>query len=126
MEYAYNPNPKKSARASGRGVRISTRDSVKVCKAIRGMQLEKGKALLEGMLTEKRDLDGKYYTNTTKEILALLVSCEANAESKGLDANKLVIHASAHKGFTFYRPRRMKSGRQKRKVTNLQIVLEVR
>ncbi len=90
------------------------------------MHLDKGMALLEGMLAQNRDLDGKYYTNTTREVLDLLKSCAANADAKGLEAHKLVIHASAHTGFTFYRPRRMKSGRQQRKVTNLQMILEVR
>ncbi|MBU0953086.1 MAG: hypothetical protein KKA90_01540 [Nanoarchaeota archaeon] len=124
--YAYTPNPKRSAHAYGRGLRISTKSSVTICKQLRGMQLKKGKALLEGLVTQTRDLNGKYYTNTSLHILDMLKSCEANAEAKGLETDKLIIHATAHKGFTFRRPRSFKRARQKRKVTNLQMVLEVR
>ena len=44
----------------------------------------------------------------------------------GLDPENLHIHISAHKGFTFYRPRGWKRRRERRKVTNLQVVLEAR
>jgi large subunit ribosomal protein L22 len=124
MPYAYNPDPKKSALATGRALRISTKTSAIVCRAVTGMRLEKGKALLQDLLDQKRSLSGKYYTNTSREILNIVKSAEANAESKGLDTDRLHIHASAHQGFTFYRPRGWKRRREQRKVTNLQVVLE--
>ena len=123
LKYAFNPNPKKSARAYGRALRISTRNSVIVCRAITGMNLQKGKRLLEDLINRKRDLNGKYYTNISKELLKLLKSAESNAENKGLDVNRLIIHASAHRGFTFMRPRRLKMRGQRRKMTNIQVVL---
>ena len=85
--------------------------------------MDKGKNLLEKLLSQKQDLDGKYYTNAASEILDLLKSAESNAEFKGLDLEKLIVYASAHKGFTFFRPRRFKMRRDKRKVTNIQIAL---
>jgi large subunit ribosomal protein L22 len=124
MKFAYNPSKEKSARAFGRGVRVSTKSSQAVCKAISGMRLERGKALLQDVLDQKRSLDGKYYTNTTKNILDLIKSAEANAESRGLDTDSLHIHATAHKGFSFFRPRGFKRRRERAKVTNLQVVLE--
>jgi hypothetical protein len=53
-------------------------------------------------------------------------SAEANAEASGLDTESLHIHATAHKGFMFYRPRGQKRRREQAKVTNLQVVLEAR
>jgi ribosomal protein L22 len=126
MKYAHNPDKKKSARVYGRGLRISTQSSGVVCKAVTGMRLEKGKALLQALLDQKRSLSGKYYTNATRHILSTVKSAEANAESKGLDPESLHIHASAHKGFTFYRPRGQKRRREQAKVTNLQVVLEAK
>ena len=123
-QYALNLNPKKSARAYGRALRISTKSSVMVCKAVSGKNLEKGKKLLQDMISEKRSLEGKYYTNASKGILDIIMSAEANAEFKGLDASRLVIFASAHRGFTFMRPRRLKIRRTRRKMTNIQVVLQ--
>ena len=123
-KYALNPNPKKSARAYGRALRISGKSSTIVCRAISGKNLAKGKGLLQDLIDQKRDLDGKYYTNSSKEILNIVKSAESNAEFKGLDLNRLIIFASAHKGFTFIRPRRLKMRRTRRKMTNIQIVLQ--
>ncbi|MCK4336025.1 MAG: hypothetical protein KAW40_04860 [Candidatus Aenigmarchaeota archaeon] len=124
VEYTLNLNPKKSARAYGRALRISTKSSVTVCRTISGMNLLKGKRLLGDLITEKRGLDGKYYTNASKEILNVVKSAEMNAEFRGLDTGRLVIFASAHKGFSFIRPRRLKMRRTRRKMTNIQIVLQ--
>jgi len=126
MKYTLNPKPEKSVRVFGRGLRISTKYSTIVCRAITGMNLGKGKGFLEDLISQKRSLGGKYYTNISDALLGLLKSAEANAEFKGLDADRMIIHASAHKGFTFWRPRRLKMRRTKRKATNIQIVLEER
>jgi large subunit ribosomal protein L22 len=126
MRFTTNPNPKKSAKVYGRGIRVSTKSSIIVCKAIRGMRLEKGKSFLQALLDQKRSIAGKYYTNTTKQVLNLIKSAEANAEGKGLDTENLHIHVTAHTGFTFYRPRGWKRRREQAKVTNLQVVLEAR
>ena len=123
LKYAFNPKPEVSAKAYGSSLRISTKHSVTVCRALTGLNLDKGKNLLEKLLSQKQDLDGKYYTNAASEILDLLKSAESNAEFKGLDLEKLIVYASAHKGFTFFRPRRFKMRRDKRKVTNIQIAL---
>ena len=126
LKYTFDSNPKKSAKAYGRALRISTKNSVIVCSAVTGMQIDKGKKLVEDLVNEKRNLNGKYYTNVSKEVLELIKSAENNAESKGFDSERLFIHASAHKGFSFFRPRAFKMRGQHRKVTNLQVVLEQR
>ena len=124
LRYARSPKPEKSAKVYGRNLRISRKSSVIVCKALTGLSLEKGNKLLENLITQKQSLDGKYYTNVSKQLSKLIAQAENNAEFKGLDTSRLIIHASAHKGFTFWRPRRFKLRRRKRKMTNIQIVLE--
>jgi len=126
LRYAYKPKTENSVLVYGSGLRVSNKNSIEICKAITGKSLQKGKKLLQGMLENRLSLDGKYYTNTAKEILKLLELSEHNAEFKGLEPEKMIIHASAHKGFTYYRPRRFKMKRQQRKIANIQIVLEQR
>ena len=77
----------------------------------------------EGIVAQ---LHGKYYTNASKEILHLLKSAGSNAEFKGLEAERLIVNASAHRGFRFYRPRRFKMIRQRIRSTNVQLILQER
>jgi len=122
-KYTFNLNPAKCVKAYGRALKISTKYSKIVCRKITGMTLEKGKKLLEDLINQKRSLDGKYYTKISKELLSLLKHAENNAEYKGMDVSRMIIHASAHKGFTFRRPRNLKRRGEKMKITNIQIVL---
>ncbi|MFH1445393.1 MAG: uL22 family ribosomal protein [Nanoarchaeota archaeon] len=124
IKYALNPKASKSARVYGRALRVSRKSSVLVCKKLSKMKLERGKSFLRNLIDEKENISGKHYTNTAKELSNLLASAEANAEAKGLDLNKIYISASANKGFTFWRPRNWKQRRTKRKMSNIQIVLE--
>jgi ribosomal protein L22 len=123
LKYAFRQKPEKSVKMYGRNLRISTKSSVTVCRALSGLHLEKGKKLLAGLRDKKRSLNGKYYTNVVKEIGSLLRDAEAGAEYKGLDVSRLHILAAAHKGFRFYTPRRFKLRRRKTKVCNIQLVL---
>lgn len=123
----YATQPKQpSARAAAPGSRVSVKSTSVLCDAVNGRQLAKGKRLLEDLLSQKRSLDGKYYTNATQALLDLLLSAERNAEAKGLNPERLFIRASAHRGFTFMTPRRLKMRGRARKVSNLQLVLEQR
>ena len=124
LKYALNLDPKKSAKAYGRSLNISTKSSVKLCREISGTNVAKAKGLLQDMVDGKRDMDGKYYTNASKEILGVIRSAESNAEFKGLDTSRLIIFASAHQGFTFHRPRRTKMRSTCKKITNIQVVLQ--
>ncbi len=123
MVYALNPLNRKNVKVFGRGLRISGKDSTLLCKQISGKPLPKAKAFLQRLVERQQSLDGKYYTNASTELLELLKSAEGNAEFKGLEAERLIVNASAHKGFRFFRPRRFKMRRQQRKVTNIQMVL---
>lgn len=124
--YTRNPNPKKSVRVYGRNLRISTKDSTVVCRAVSSTSAAKAMNLLLNLAAEKVSLDGKYYTKSVGEMIVLLKLAESNAEAKGLDPERMLVHASAHQGFTYQTPRRFKLARRQGKMTNLQIVLEER
>jgi large subunit ribosomal protein L22 len=124
LRYAFNPLNRNHVKVYGRGLRISGKDSKILCGKINGRQLAKAKAFLERLVEQKQNLEGKYYTKASGELLELLKSAENNAEFKGLDAERLVVIASVHKGFRYMRPRRFKMRRQQRKVTNVQVVLQ--
>ena len=124
LGYSFVPKSENSSvKVYGRNLRISRKKSVVVCRAINGMNFSKGKKLLNDMKNGKRSLGGKYYTKVSSEIHKLLELAESNSEFKGLDPTNMIIHASAHKGFSFWRPRRFKIRRTEAKMCNIQIVL---
>jgi ribosomal protein L22 len=123
LKYAFKPQGNRNVSVYGRGLRISTKNSELICDEIRGKQLHKAQALLKRLVDRTGSIKGRYYTNATTEILSLLNSAENNADVKGLKKERLMVNASAHQGFSAYRPRRFKNRRQLRKVTNLQVVL---
>ena len=126
IRYVLNPRKEKSVRVYGRALRISEKNSMVICKEISGKTLPKAMALVERLVNKEQSLDGKYYTNASKEILHLLKSAGSNAEFKGLEAERLIVNASAHRGFRFYRPRRFKMIRQRIRSTNVQLILQER
>jgi large subunit ribosomal protein L22 len=123
LKYALNPPKKNTVKVYGSGLRISGKHSMALCSEISGKTLPKARAFVERLLSKKQSLDGKYYTKASGEMLELLKSAENNVEFKGLDAERMIVSASAHQGFRFMRPRRFKLRRQQRKVTNVQLVL---
>ncbi len=125
-EYALKIKGKKTAKVYGSSLDISPKKAGVLCKAINRRPLKKAKQLIEGLVTEKRSIEGKYYTNPAKEMLRLLESAEKNAEFMGLDTEKLTVFASAHKGLVYFRPRRFRLRRQRKKLCNVQIVLAER
>lgn len=123
-KYSLQIDPKKSAKAFGRVLRISTKHAIAICNMINGMSLQKAKAAVQRIIEGKDSLDGKYYSNAMAEMLDLMESAEANAKAKGLDVNKLIVKASATKGFTFHRPRsRRKLAGRIGRMTNVQMIL---
>jgi large subunit ribosomal protein L22 len=108
-------NPEKTAKASGRDLRVSLKHAKEVCKTIKGMKLEEAKNLLTQAINKKTAIPfhrykkkaahrrglqkayaGKYPVKAAKRILQVLEGAEANAEFKGLDTERLrIIHATA-------------------------------
>jgi large subunit ribosomal protein L22 len=120
--YTYKPK-EPHAKAFGRNLPISTKNAQFVCKLIRGKKLNQSRRLLLDMKDGRRSINGKTYTKTVAEILELIGSCEKNAEFKGLDSERLFIHASAHKGFAFRRRRRKSAFGSRLKRTHVEIIL---
>jgi large subunit ribosomal protein L22 len=118
----------KTATALKPLARVSLKDSVIVMKYLRKKPVEKAKAFLNDLIDQKRDIDGKYYTGASKAILELLEEAEANADSLGLDREKLFVkEAVANQAFRFILPKSRWSHRGKKaKLCQLKITLEER
>ena len=96
----------KTASAKIENARISIKQSVAICKEIKGKKLKSAKRFLEDLLDKKISLNRKYFPTTANQILETLESAEANAKQKGLAEEKLFIRKiKADKGYRFMRPR---------------------
>ena len=111
-------DPDKTAIASGRDLRIKPKVAREICHQLKGMKLGEAKTYLEGVVEMKiavpyyryrsriphrKQLQGhdagRFPQKTAGEILKILNSVEANAEFKGLYADKLrIVHVAAHRG----------------------------
>ncbi len=118
----------KTATASRSIARVSLKDSVLILKNVRNKSVKKVKAFLNDLINEKRNIQGKHFTGASKEILSLVKEAEVNAESLGLDIEKLFIkEAVANKSFTYMLPKSRYSHRGKRaKLCQLKITVEER
>lgn len=108
----------RTAIASGRDLRIKPKVAREICHYIKGMRLDKAKTVLEEVIELKQAIPykryrgkvphrkglqkydaGRYPQKAAKEILKILESAEANAEFKGLYADRLkIVHMAAHRG----------------------------
>jgi len=113
----------KTAKASGRELRVSHKHAREVCKTIKGMKLNQAKDYLKQVILKKKPVPfrrynkkvghrrglenacaGRYPVKAATEILNVLEGAEANAEYKGLDLERLKItHASAYPGMKIKR-----------------------
>lgn len=111
-------DPDKTVKASGRELRVSPKHAREVCKTIKGMKLDQAKEYLRQVMEKKKPVPfrrykknvghkhgmektfaGRYPVKAAQKILKVLEGAEANAEYKGLDAERLrIIHASAYPG----------------------------
>jgi len=111
-------DPERTAKASGRELRISPKHAREICKTIKGMMLEDAKKFLEDVIAMRRPVPfrrykkkvphrrglqgfctGRFPVKAARHILRLLNEVEANAEFKGLNTEKLkIIHAAAYPG----------------------------
>jgi len=140
-------DPETTVKSSGRELSISHKVAREVCGAIKGMPLDKAKEYLEKVIQKKQPVPFKRYTKklghrhglnkayagrypvkTAQKILKVLQGAEANAESKGLDVERLkIIHAAAYPGMKMKRYTMRAFGRTSPKVqtlTHVELVLE--
>ncbi len=113
------------AKACTHNARVSVKNAKPVCRAVRGIYLERAKKFLEDVVKQRRNIGGKYYTKSTTEILNLIKSAEKNAEFKNLDLkNVYIAHISALDGTRMLRRRHKNSLGMKLKTANLEIILK--
>ena len=140
-------DPEKTAKASGREIRVSHKNTREVCRKVKGMSLARAKEFLNNVIIKKqavpftrfkkkaghrRGLEkafaGKYPIKAAKRVLAVIESAEANAENKGLDLDRLrLIHAAAYPGMKIKRYTPRAHGRSSPKyetLTHIEIVLD--
>jgi large subunit ribosomal protein L22 len=140
-------DPEKTAKASGRELRVSHKHAREVCRTIKGMKLANAKQYLRDVMDKKKAVPftrykkkaghrhglvkasaGRYPIKAAKKILILVEGAEANAENKGLDVDRLrLIHAAAYPGTKIKRFTPRAHGRASPKyetLTHVEIVLE--
>ena len=140
-------DPEKTAKASGREIRVSHKAAREVCRAVKGMMLSKAKTYLQDVIEKKKAVPfrrynkklghrgglektfaGRYPVKTSQKILHVIEAAEANAENKGLDLDRLrIIHAAAYPGIKIKRYTPRAHGRASPKyetTTHIEIVLD--
>jgi large subunit ribosomal protein L22 len=131
-----------AAKAVGRALPISTKQSVEICNFIRQMSIEKAKRRLADVINKKSAVPfkrfndnighkkgmiaaGRYPEKACSHVLKLLESVEANAQFKGLNtANLVITHICANKAARPWHYGRQR--RRKTKRTNVEIIVEER
>ena len=142
MPYKYSTqyyNKENMAKAVGRSLPISAKQSVEICGVIRHKYIAKAKELLQNVIDKKRAIPfkrfhkdvghkkrigpGRYPVKAAREILKILQMVEANAQFKGLSTANLIIHhintSVASRPWHFGRQRRRKMKR-----TNIEVIVE--
>ena len=127
------------ARAIGKSLPISFKQSVEICSFIRNRNLEYAKSVLSNVEDEKQAIPfrrykhnighkkkigpGRYPKKASRQILDLINQVEANAQFKGLNTSSLVIKSIVpNKAITSLRSGRKRSRKAKR--THIEIVVE--
>ena len=139
--------PEKTAKASGRELRVSPKHAREVCNTINGMKLDRAKDYLKQVIQKKKAVpfkrfnkhvghrlglekafSGRYHVKAAEQILRVLEGAEANAEYKGLDLERMrIIHASAYPGMKIKRfiPRAFgRSSPRFKTLSHVELVLE--
>jgi len=140
-------NSERTAKASGRELKVSHKAAREVAKAIRGMELSRAKAYLRDVAAMKTPIPytrytkklghkggmakrfvGRYPIKTSEAVLKILQAAQANAENKGLDVDHLrIMHSAAYPGVKLKRYTPRAHGRASPKyeiTTHFEIVLE--
>jgi large subunit ribosomal protein L22 len=145
--FAETLDPEKTAKASGRELKVSHKAAREVCRAIKGMMLNDAKQYLRDVQSKKKAIpftrykkklphrhgiinsfSGRYPVKACSQILNVLQSAQANAENKGLDVDRLrIIHSAAYQGIKLKRYKPRAQGRSSPKydtTTHVEIVLD--
>ncbi|MBI2135078.1 50S ribosomal protein L22 [Candidatus Woesearchaeota archaeon] len=138
--YSYSGYTKDNmARAVGKSLPISFKQSIEICNFIRNREVSYAKNVLNKVIEKKKAIPfrifndnmghkrgiaaGRYPGKASKEILDLINLVEANAQFKGMNSSNLVIaHINANKAATVLHYGRKRSRKAKR--TNIEIVVK--
>jgi hypothetical protein len=104
--------------------KISTKSAKTIAKKINRKNFLMSKTLVEKMYLGKKSLNGKFYTKASEEIFKLLKLLEANALSRGLNAEGMELLFSAHMGPNYQRGRRKQHYGTKMKITHIHAVIK--
>ena len=128
LNYSLTPAGR-SSRAMGMELHISPKHAREICRTVRGMRAKSARAFLEDVIALKRPVPfkryrrnvahrhnlvgwdaGRYPEKAAKAVLAVLDNALANAEYKGMEAERMrIFHAGTKKGRTIqgWMPRAM-------------------
>ncbi|MDM7934658.1 MAG: 50S ribosomal protein L22 [Methanothrix sp.] len=128
MNYSLTPAGR-SSRAMGMELRVSPKAAREICRTLRGMKALQAEAYLEDVVALRRPVPfrryrrnvahrhglvradaGRYPQKAARAVLAVLKNALANAEYRGLEAERLrIYHAGTLKGRTMrgWMPRAM-------------------
>ncbi|MBS3107754.1 50S ribosomal protein L22 [Candidatus Woesearchaeota archaeon] len=130
------------AQARGDNLDVSYKQSVELCRFLKGKKVIKAKKILEDVMILKqaipfkvyvRDIahrkggmgSGKYPVKAADYVLRLLKSAESNAKNKGLNAENLFVNVIIpNKASTPMRPGRIRGRKAKR--TSFCVIIEER
>ena len=102
---------------------VSAINAEKVCRVLNRKKYKTAKELIEDISNEKKSIDGKYYTKTSKEINKLVKILGSNASSRNIDPDQMQLLISAHQGPTLFRSRRKRNFGMKIKICHIHAVL---
>jgi len=140
-------DPETTVKSSGRELSISHKAAREICKTIKGMTLDQARTYLNNVTLKKQPVPfrrykkkaghrhglqkayaGRYPVKAAQKILKVLEGAEANAESKGLDPERLkIIHAVAYPSMKIKRYTTRAFGRSSPKfqtLTHIELVLQ--
>jgi large subunit ribosomal protein L22 len=136
--YAYQKSEENTVKAVGRNLNISPKQSIEICKYVRGRPLNQAKMLLNQAIAEIRAVPftrftnglghkpgmsaGRYNPKACAAILKVIESAEANAKNKGYNSADLkVVHIAMQIG-----PMNKHQGRQRGifKNSHIEVVLK--
>lgn len=140
MNYAYQKDEEKTAKAGMRNVRVSSKTAIEMCNHLRYKKLSWAKKEVEDIMNMKKALPfrrftnglghkkgiaatGRYPVNACEAFLKLLNSVESNASNLTLGDDLKIVHLVAQKGNNDFRWGR-RQRRQMRKNTHLEIVVQ--
>ena len=114
MKYSYQGDEKKTAKAYGKEINVSWKNSNEVCYAVKGMKTDKALNYLERVQNKEdfipfrrynkqiphrsKGTPGRYPVKASKFVSNIIKDAVANAENKGLNTENLkIIHSTAYK-----------------------------